>query len=902
MRTIDAHVSAPRIGMRTTLLVAALAALLALAAPARADFGIKSFSATVSTHQAGAHPDATTSFTLNSHQIEPFPGNVQAVPDDNAKTFVVGLPPGLSGNPQAVPRCTAGAMASNNCSPDAQVGLATLVLATQGDGFPFTTAVYNLVPEDGHTAEFGFVVIIAGVHIVATVRDDGDYGLTTTISNVSALIPVLGSSLTFWGVPADPSHDNQRGQCAGSTDPNCSVPSGAARKPFMTNPTFCGIPGSATITADSWQHPGQFVPTMSSAPESLTGCDALTFNPTIDVTPDSSQADAPSGLTVDLKIPQNDQASGLATPTLQKAVVALPPGVSISPAAADGLAACSRAQVGIGTKSAPSCPEASIVGDVSITSPLLSDPLTGPIYVDGTTAPFRIYLDAEGSGIKVRLQGDVAADPATGQLTATFADNPPLPFSDFKLHFKGGPRAILAMPEACGTHTVATQLTASSGQVATPSTAFGIGGCSGGFSPGFSAGTANPRAGAFTPFSLQVTRPDGQQALTRIDSVSLPPGLVANVGSVPLCDAGSAAAGTCGEQSRVGTVTVGAGAGSHPLYLSGGVYLTQGFAGAPFGLSIVVPAKAGPFDLGTVVIRSAIRVNNDASLSVETSPLPTTLAGIPLRLRDVRISLDRPRFMFNPTNCSPMSIRAAVAGETTGVGLANRFQVGECSALAFKPKLTASTKGQGSRTKGASLKVTITAPSGQANLKSVQVTLPKALAARLTTAQKACTQAQFAANNCPAASKVGGASATTPILPAPLKGPVYLVAQSTALPKLVVQLSGSGINIQLDGNVTISKSQQTVTTFGAIPDVPISRFDLDLPSGNNSVLSSTKNLCSGKLAMPTRLVGQNGKSLRKTTVISNTGCKGSRRAKNRTTANKSKKQHHTSSKTRKARA
>ena len=524
--------------------------------------------------------------------------------------------------------------------------------------------------------------------------------------------------------------------------------------------------------------------------------------------------------------------------------------------------------------------------------------------MDGTAAPFRIYLDAEGSGIKVRLQGDVAADPATGQLTATFAENPPLPFSDFKLHFKGGPRAILAMPQACGTHTATTQLTASSGQVATPSSAFGIGGCSGGFSPGFSAGTASPRAGAFSPFSLQVTRGDGQVPLVGIDSVALPPGLVANVGSVPLCDNASADAGSCGEQSRVGTVTVGAGAGSHPLYLSGGVYLTQGFAGAPFGLSIVVPAKAGPFDLGTVVLRSAIRVSNNASLTVETQRIPTALSGVDLRLRDVRISLDRPGFMFNPTNCSPMTISAAIAGAGAGVGVSNRFQAGECSSLAFKPKLTASTKGQGSRTKGASLKVTITAPRGQANLKSVQVTLPKALAARLTTAQKACTQAQFAADNCPAASKVGGASATTPILPAPLKGPVYLVAQNTALPKLVVKLSGSGINIQLDGNVALTKSQQTSTTFGAIPDVPISRFDLDLPSVDNSVLSSTKNLCSGKLAMPTRLVGQNGKSLRKTTVISNTSCKKSsrRRAKNRTAASTSRKQHHTTSKARKVRA
>ena len=365
-----------------------------------------------------------------------------------------------------------------------------MTLLAGGSPFDFTAPVYNMVPEHGHTAEFAFVVLIPHVRVVVSVRDDGDYGLTTTIDNVSSLIPIGGSSLTFWGVPGDPSHDVARGG-----------PSHIGPKPFMTNPTTCGVPGSATISLASWQHPDVLTAPISSAPISMTGCDKLQFNPTIDVQADVPTADSPSGLTVDVKVPQNNAPEALATPTLKKAVVTLPAGVSISPAAADGLQACTDAQIGIGTKDPVTCPSASTIGDVSITSPLLSAPLTGAIFLGTQTAahPFRVFLDAEGSGVRVRLEGTVAADPVTGRLTTTFDNTPAVPFSDLRLHFDGGSRAVLAMPDACGPATTTAELTSSAGNVATPSSTFNISGCTGGFTPGFTAGHGEPVGGGVHP-------------------------------------------------------------------------------------------------------------------------------------------------------------------------------------------------------------------------------------------------------------------------------------------------------------------------------------------------------------------------------------------------------------------
>jgi len=853
-------------------------------------FGISSFDLSANNQdgsvdtEAGSHPYAlTTSFSFN----ETIDAGGTTVPDGQLKDAEVDLPPGLIGDPTGIPQCSEGDLVNTQtsetlCPGASQVGVITV---TEPFGrFPFP--VYNLVPPTGMPAQLGFADSGVPVHIDFSVRTGGDYGVSTSLRGIPQTFQIIGQSLTLWGVPADPSHDAQR-VCPGDVSP-CSAASPEA--PFLTLPTSCTGPLTTTIAADSWQAPGDYKSASSTTTDSngtpvgLDGCNNLDFSPTLTVQPDTTLADAPAGVDVILQVPQNENPNGLAEADLKNATVTLPAGVSLNPSSANGLAACTPTQIGLDNASQPSCPNASQIGSVQITTPLLPDTMTGNVYVaQQTNNPFgsllAIYVTAQADGVLIKLVGDVHANPVTGQLTTTFSNNPQLPFSDFKLGFYGGPLAALATPDQCGTYATTSDLTPwsspGSGPDTTPSGSFTIdSGCVSGFSPSFTAGTQNPQAGAYSPFVLSFSRSDTDQDLSGL-SVTLPPGMLAKLAGVAECsDAQLAAAAassgaaeqagpSCPAASQVGTVTTGAGPGSDSFFLPGRAYLTGPYKGAPYGLAVIVPALAGPYDLGTVVVRQALYVDpTTAQVTDVSDPFPTILDGIPLRIRRIDVDLNRPDFTINPTSCDPMSVTGALTS-TTGLAapVSSRFQVGGCQALGFSPKLKMALTGKGKTKSGdhPSLVSTLTQRLGQANIHSVKVTLPLSMALDPNNSQHVCNydvalSVHGGAVGCPPSTIVGTATADTPLLSQPLMGDVYLVQgirfnkqseRIRTLPSLLIPLRGQ-IALDLRANTSVNGRSALVTTFSTIPDAPISKFTLTITGGTKGLLVITgrgRNIC-----------------------------------------------------------
>jgi hypothetical protein len=660
---------------------------------------------------------------------------------------------------------------------------------------------------------------------------------------------------------------------------------------------------------DSWSKQGDYksasfvsheppgypaTPSEWGAPVGITGCDLVPFEPSFSGTPQDAKVSDPTGFSFDLTLPQSEDPDAIATADLKKAVVVLPAGLRVSASSAGGLGACTPDEIGLHSDQEPSCPGSSKIGTVTVDTPLLEEPLLGSVYLASPhDNPFNsliaIYLVVKGPGVVVKLPGEIKTDPVTGQISATFDDNPQLPFSKLHVELKDGPRAPLSNPGLCGTYTTQTELVSWSGKTVDSNSTFTVSADGNGtpcgpaqFNPSLVAGTTSPVAGGFSPFSLQLTRTDGDGEFASIPSLTLPPGLLADVASVTgRCTDAQAATASCPTTSHIGEVSTGAGAGPDPYYVSGDVYLTGPYAGDPFGLAIIVRALAGPFDLGYVVVRAGVRVNDDGSITTKTDPLPTILQGIPLQVRDIRVLLDRPGFVLNPTNCDPMSVSGTV-NSTNGLStaLSDHFQVGECSKLKFKPSFTVSTSGKTRRATGASLTVRVTSGKGQANIRGVHVSLPKALPSRLSTLKQACPDTVFNTNPaaCPEGSLVGSARASTPILSVPLEGPAYLVSHGNLkFPDLVLVLQGEGIVLHITGHTDI-KNGITTSTFNTVPDAPISSFVLKLPTGPHSALaavppaSAKGTLCAARLVMPTTITAQNGIVVKQSTRIAVTGC------------------------------
>ncbi len=868
--------------------------------------------------QAGGHPQwGFTQFIVKHETVGPL-----KTPVGEVKTIRVDLPVGLSVNPQATPQCKLEDFeaSASSCPSASMVGESAVTTSLAGvvtEPTPPLTQVpvYNLEPKPGEPALFGLELAGNEVFLRSDVAWDGDYHEGFTIDVPESLPTGLGglvlkNRLFFEGR--------------------------AGNGTFITTPTTClgeSLPGSpfqyaysTWLRADSYEEPDPNFPNGSSFFESRIPnridfgtelgtspkeCNTIPFEPSIAVDPETAKTDSPSGARVEVKVPfeeptaleKTEEFTKQASSQLKDAKVTLPTGMGLNPSAANGLAACTDAQFGKGTRNPVECPAASKVGTVAVqTPPLPPDSLVGNVYLgqqlsrDPTSGnEYRIFVDVESAryGISARLIGNVAANPATGQLTTTFADNPQVPFTSFVLHFDGGATAPLTSPPTCGPHTTTSQMTPWSSQVgsipvgggegepssnppATPSAGFGLGSAPGGgacaktlaarpFAPGFGAGTDSPQAGAFTPISTKVTRSDGEQELKGVE-VHLPPGLTAKLAGVSYCPEAAIAAAaansgvaeaanlSCPASSLVGSASVLSGTGPAPLHIEGKVFLAGPYHGAPLSLAVVTPATAGPFDLGSVVVRVALFVDPEsAQVNVASDPIPHVYGGALLDIRSIDVRLDRPGFSLNPTNCSPMAIGGTMHGgganpadtaAFSAVGVSSPFQVSGCEKLGFKPKLFLRLYGAMRRARNPKLRAVYVARAGDANTARVAVALPHSLFLDQSNISRVCTRQQFAAGACPKNSTYGYARAFTPLLDKPLQGPVYLRSSDNPLPDMVAALHGQ-VNINLVGRID-SVHGGIRTTYDAVPDVPVSAFVLTIRGGRRGLLTNSRDQCARK--------------------------------------------------------
>lgn len=825
----------------------------------------------------------------------------------------INAPAGVIADPHATPQCDAQEFAFNRCPSDTQIGLARVGFGTstpQGGGSYLgeqPLPLYNLVPHVGQAGLAGFNIphVYVSVFIEVSSRTESDYGLKLSISGIPQTAPLAFSETTFWGVPAASSHDEQRFSPPGcdpqevqNTSISCVLgphPSDSPALPFNDNPTTCGVPLFATLTVLAYDHG---ISEAQTPYPSTTGCDQLTFNPSLFAQPTTTTTDTPSGLAVNLEIPQVQSPTAPSPSEIKETSVTLPEGFTINPNAADGKTTCTDAEARFGTEEEAQCPESSKVGSLTIVSSALPGPLPGYVYL-GQPQPgnrYRIFLVANGFEFHLKLAGVVTPNPLTGQVTATFVNLPQTPFTDLNMHFFGSERGLLATPTHCGTYAVTSKFAPwdaflpvqTSVQYfaldSTPAEAGAAGeaeACpattsSRSFHPTFQAASLNNAPGAHTPIFLDLTRPDGDQNLASL-TASTPPGLLATLAGVPYCSdralQQAAEAGytgrdeqttpSCPAASKIGTATVGAGAGDHPVYVSGEVYLAGPYRGAPLSLAVITPAVSGPYDLGNAVVRAALRVNPEtAQITAISDALPQILEGVPLRLRSILLELNRPNFTLNPTNCDPFSINASIGGtEGAQAERSSYFQVADCAKLPFAPKLSLRVTGATKRIGNPALTATLTAKPGEANIASTAVTLPPTEFLDNAHVNSPCTRAQFSANQCPQGSMIGFAKAETPLLEKPLEGPVYLRSapeNKNGLPDIVAALNGQ-IDIDLVGKIdTVHKSLRT--SFETVPDAPVSKFTLSLDGGGKGLIENSANLCASTQHVSVAINGQNGRT------------------------------------------
>jgi hypothetical protein len=873
--------------------------------------------------RARSHPYkllVTANFSITDDRGMPSPAGI-------LKDLFNELPPGMVGSATAVPPCPSRISEEQRCSGDSQVGRLWVSHGLTIDEGP--APLFNVDPPRGKAARFAASINLStGAFIDASVRSDGNYGLTAGSHNITSLANPYGVKVEMWGVPSNSGHDADRSCPAPITGYEVGCASDAPKKPFLTLPSQCDGPLVVRALADAYGSPGEWVAATAGLPP-VIGCDQLEFTPSLEARPTNQTADSPTGFHVDLHVPQHEDPEELATPDLKDAVVKLPPGLTLNPSSAGGLVGCTPAQLGLTTPvgSTPihttatpaACPEAAKIGTVEVETPLLDHALPGAVYVAtpyenpfGSLLAIYIAVDDPESGVVIKLAGRVEIGPE-GQLTTTFEENPQLPFEDFKLDFFGGNRAVLKTPAVCGTYATTSTLTPwsapESGPPATPSDTHQIGNAPGGGNcptsadqlpnkPGFEAGTESPLAGAFSPFVLHLKRDDGTQQFSSL-TVTPPPGLLGKLAGIPYCPDSvlAAAAGktgveergvpSCPAASEVGLVNVGAGAGPSPYHVQGHAYLAGPYKGAPLSLAIVTPAVAGPYDLGTVVVRSALEVDPfTAQITVKSDPIPTELKGIPLDIRSVAVKMDRSDFTLNPTNCETMNVAGSL---TTALGqtaaLANRFQVGGCDKLGFRPKLKIQLKGGTKRNRFPALKAVLTYPrkGTNANIARAQVGLPTSEFLEQGHIGTVCTRPQLAAAQCPPASIYGRAKAWSPLLDKPLAGPVYLgTGFGHALPDLVADLNGQ-IRVLLHARIDTTKQKGLRSSFEVVPDAPVSRFVLEMKGGKKGLLVNSENLCRKTRRANARFVAQNGRQVTLRPVVQNSckkapgGKRGSRR-------------------------
>ena len=899
----------PGAGVRGALLAAALillTSLLALPASAEAGFGVSGFQARLTSEggapatEAGSHPVALELGVELARSGDLAEGDLRDLEFE--------LPPGLLENPTALPTCSQAdfntprsspweaSLSGESCPDDSQIGTVALT-SSYGGGETRTFGLFNLAPPPGSPSELAVNAYGTPLVFVPQIRQaQGDYGLTLLSRNISQHLSVSDLQIDVWGVPWSLLHDTQRGNCLNEAEPGfgwakCSVgrptrPESAPRA-YLTMPTSCQGPLPFIARAGSWQGGGAVA---SAAAPALEGCGSLAFEPFVRAALINPRTSSPSGYQLEIDV----DTSGVTAPAqrapapVKSAVVELPEGVSINPSVGAGLGVCEPAQLAAETPTSPpgaGCPEESKIGDFSVHSPLIAGALEGGVFL---AAPYRnpsggllaIYLVAKNAqrGFLVKVSGSLAADPLTGRLTATFDGLPQLPYSQLVISFREGQRSPLATPPGCGSYATAAALTPWSepGRVRSFSLPLvvgaGIGGgaCPSGpppFRPGVAGGSLNAQAGAYSPFYLHLTRGDGEAEITSY-SATFPPGLLGKLAGVPFCpDAAIAAAAgrsgieerehpSCPAAGRIGRTYSGYGVGPVLSYAPGNLYLAGPYRGAQVSVVAIDSALVGPFDLGTIVIRSAVRIDTTTAQaridSAGADPIPHILKGIPIHLRDVRIYIDRPGFTVNPTSCEKESIASTLTGSAAALGLAGAdtsatstapYQAFDCAALGFRPKISLRMKGPHRRARRPSLRVVVTPRPGDANISAGTVTLPPSIFLNQAHIKGICTRPQLAADHCPADSAYGEAAAYTPLLGAPLRGKAYLVSSQNLLPDLVFALRGEGFAVDLDGRIDAVKGRLRAT-YATVADAPVSKFVVQMFGGRRGLLENGADLCA----------------------------------------------------------
>jgi hypothetical protein len=888
-------------------------ALWMLPAIAQANSPIVSFTALPSTTQAGGHPDLEVQFSVENR----FTQNSKSACDcEDVKDAITHLPAGFVGNPAVLPHCSIADFSTDACPIDSQVGIVNIT--PDGGGGPFNSPVYNLTPPPNQAGLLGFKIILfdSPQFEVVSARTDGDYGLDVGATSIfHGGFPLRAFQQVIWGVPADPSHDYWReneaereiGPAYGAefcdangnpstADPNTVVqgcyppgqppgnPSNSPLTPFLQNPTTCGL-SSLSSSLDVLSYDGGTDHADASYP-ATTGCDQLSFNPSQAIAPTTTAADSPSGADFQLDVPQNESPTVPSPSEIRGATVTLPEGFGLAPNVTNGKTVCTEAEARFGFTDAAQCPENAKIGSITVDTPALPGPLTGYVYL-GQPEPgnrYRMFLVLDGFATHIKVAGTITPDPVTGQIVITFTNLPQAPLTRFTMHIFGSERGPLATPTQCGTYPVESVFTpwdsalpeqtsrqfftVDQGPNGTP--------CPGPqrpFSPGFQASAAGNTAGAHSPFSINLTREDGDQNLTGL-SVITPPGFAATLKGIPYCPQAAIdqlgnslysglseiASSACPVASLVGNVTTGTGAGTHPLYLPGKVYLAGPYKGAPLSLEVVVPAVSGPYDLGNVAVRAALYVDpTTAQVTTVSDPFPKIVAGIPIRTRQILINLDRPGFALNPTNCDPFAVDATLSGDEGAIAnLSSHFQVANCVSLPFAPKLNLKLTGGVHRRGHPAIHATLETNPGEANPAGVSVTLPPSELLDNAHIGTVCTKPQFAQGACPARSLVGYAEAATPLLDQPLKGPVYLRSSTRGLPDLAIDLQGQ-IPITVIGQVD-SVDAGLRTTFPTIPDVPVGRFTVNFLGGNKGLVQNSETLCGTHKKATVQMAGQNGEA------------------------------------------
>ncbi len=809
-------------------------------------------------------------------------------------------------------------LSGENCPDEAQVGVVA-VRSSYGGGVTRHFGVFNLTAPYGSAEAIGFAPFGVPMIFTARLRDS-DQGLAFELKNLSRAVNIQAIDLTLWGTPWDYHHDVERGNCLNEVDPadyhgvasheepgkgivggTCWVPLSASYvNSYLTLPTTCGEPMEWAVAAASWQQPGtaaasELLRDGKGDPVLVNDCIEVLTRPKMQLRTD--RAAVATGIEFKLNVEDGGgflNENGRVRSPIREARAFLPEGLTINPSLGAGLGVCTEAEFARESASSPpgaGCPNASKIGGVSTVALLgLAETVQGSVFLaepyanpDGSLIALYITLASPRRGLFLRSFGRVEPDPTTGRLVVTFENLPPLHYDDFTLNLREGQRAAMISPPTCGTHVAQLESRPWSDPnlVLREPSAFGIhrgedgGACPTGglppFHPGLTAGSVNPNAGSYTPFKLRMTRTDAEQEITSY-SATFPPGLLAKLAGVTTCsDAAIAAAKartgprggreeldapSCPASSLIGHTIAGYGVGGVLAYAPGALYLAGPYHGAPLSTVAIDSALVGPFDLGVVVVRSAIRVDpRTAQASIDSAgsdPIPHIIRGIPIHLRDIRVDVDRPGFTVNPTNCDPLATTSTLTGsgadlfspgDDVTATASNRYKLSNCSAYGFKPRLSLKLSGGTKRGRYPGLRAVYVPRPGDANIKQAAVSLPNSIFLAQEHIQDVCTMVQFRAKACPRGSRLGFATAVTPLLDEPLRGPVYVRSSTHVLPDLVASINGRGFEIEVVGRVGKSRQGGMRASFDSLPDAPVSRFTMNLFGSERGLLVNSDNLC-----------------------------------------------------------